>query len=109
MDLRSFSSESSREGPITRLRPVLAAANLSPRPRLAQQRRPYPRRQPCLGLFGALQAIGPLGAPPRVVPRAAERDFASLEGEKDRFVLEQCRVSAECDELNKVMHDQQFT
>ena len=77
--------------------------------RLAQQRRPYPRRQPCLGLFGALQAIGPLGAPPRVVPRAAERDFASLEGEKDRFVLEQCRVSAECDELNKVMHDQQFT
>jgi hypothetical protein len=24
-------------------------------------------------------------------------------------VLEQCRVSAECDELNKVMHDQQFT
>jgi len=31
-----------------------------------------------------------------------------LEGEKDRFVLEQCRVSAECDELNKV-HDQQFT
>ena len=49
-----------------------------------------------------------LGAPLRVVPRAAERDFASLEGEKDRFVLEQCRVSAECDELNKV-HDQQFT
>ena len=43
------------------------------------------------------------------MPRAAERDFASLEGEKDRFVLEQCRVSAECDELNKVMHDQQFT
>jgi len=31
-----------------------------------------------------------------------------LEGEKDRFVLEQCRVIAECDELNKV-HDQQFT
>ena len=31
MGLRSFSSETSREGPITRLRPVLAAANLSPR------------------------------------------------------------------------------
>ena len=32
---RSFSSETSREGPITHLRPVLAAANLRPRLKLA--------------------------------------------------------------------------